>query len=133
MGGSGAGRIPAGDPGKRREMRADRAPAGEKKLLEQACSYIPGSLYLRTQGDEMEILVRGRFLGFRINPLMQLTESTLNASPLPELKPLLELLRRMVRKREKGGISIGNQRTIWTPGGAAGCGDPSGLCSASAL
>ena len=37
----------------------------------------------------MEILVRGRFLGFRINPLMQLTESTLNASPLPELKPLL--------------------------------------------
>lgn len=78
-------------------------PAGEKKLLEQACSYIPGSLYLRTQGDEMEILVRGRFLGFRINPLMQLTESTLNASPLPELKPLLELLRRMVRNGKKEG------------------------------
>ena len=51
----------------------------------------------------MEILVRGRFLGFRINPLMQLTESTLNASPLPELKPLLELLRRMARNGKEEG------------------------------
>lgn len=66
-------------------------------LLERACSYIPGSLYLRCRGDQMELLVRGRFLGFRINPLMQLTEPTLNASPLPELEPLLELVRRMAR------------------------------------
>lgn len=78
-------------------------PAQEKKLLEQACSYIPGSLYLRTQGDQMDLLVRGRFLGFRINPLMPLTEPALNASPLPEVRPLLELVRRLAQNKSKEG------------------------------
>lgn len=68
-------------------------PLKQKQLLEEMCAFIPGNLYLHTHGQQAELLLRGRFLGFRINPLMPVSEPT--ESPLPELELALRLVRLM--------------------------------------
>lgn len=72
-------------------------PHKQKELLDQLCSYIPGNLYLSMHGERAELLLRGRFLGFRINPLMPVEEGCLKESPLPELELALRLMRQMNR------------------------------------
>ena len=69
------------------------SPGREKKLIEKLGSYIPGSLSLHRAGDTLSILLRGRFIGFPINPLGEVNESTLNSDPLPEFGTALELAR----------------------------------------
>ncbi len=63
----------------------------EKRLADKLGEFIPGSLYLHREGDQIDILMRGRFIGFQLNPLMEVHESTLNSDPLKELKTALEL------------------------------------------
>ncbi len=65
----------------------------EEALLERIGSFIPGSLYVNTRGARMDVILRGRFLGWRINPLMEVTAGTLSNDPIPELKQVLELAR----------------------------------------
>lgn len=72
-------------------------PAKQRALLEQIGGFIPGNFYLKAEGETAEVLLRGRFLGFRINPLLPVGEQTLNTSPLPELELLLDLFRLMDR------------------------------------
>jgi len=43
------------------------------------------------------VILRGRFLGFKINPLMDVTENTLSKDPLPELGQILKLARQLCR------------------------------------
>lgn len=66
-------------------------------LAEEIGSLIPGSLYLNTQDNRMYVILRGRFLGFKINPLMDVTENTLAKDPLPELGQILKLARQLCR------------------------------------
>lgn len=73
-------------------------PFKQRALLEEIGGFIPGNFYLKTGGETAEVLLRGRFLGFRINPLLPLSEQILTTSPLPELELLLRLLRLMDRK-----------------------------------
>lgn len=80
---------------RRGEYRKLSLPIKQKELLDQMCSYIPGNLYLYTSGQQAQLLLRGRFLGFRINPLMPVSESA--ESPLPELELALRLVRLMNR------------------------------------
>ena len=68
------------------------AAGREKKLINKLGEFIPGSLYLHRKGEHMDVLLRGRFVGFQINPLGEIHESTLNSDPLPELKTALQLL-----------------------------------------
>ena len=63
----------------------------ERELIKSLGSYIPGSLSLYREGQVLDILLRGRFIGFPINPLGEVRESTLQSDPLPELKTALEL------------------------------------------
>lgn len=81
-------------------MEAGVWKAGEpdsrtQALAEEIGSLVPGSLYLNTQGNRMSVILRGRFLGYRINPLMDVSERTLSADPLPELKKILALARNL--------------------------------------
>lgn len=69
------------------------SPGREKKLIEKLGSYIPGSLSLHRAGDTLDVLLRGRFIGFPINPLGEVRESTLKSDPLPEFQTALELAR----------------------------------------
>lgn len=64
----------------------------EKKLITKLGEFIPGSMYLHRKEESMDVLLRGRFVGFQINPLGEIHESTLNSDPLPELKTALQLL-----------------------------------------
>ncbi len=68
------------------------ASGREKKLITKLGEFIPGSLYLHRKGENLDVLLRGRFIGFQINPLGEIHESTLNSDPLPELKTALQLL-----------------------------------------
>lgn len=68
-----------------------QATPQQKALLEKLGEAIPGSLYLRMEGERLDILLRGRFLGFPVNPLMAVTERTLAADPLPELEAAIRL------------------------------------------
>lgn len=63
------------------------------KLLVELDSFIPGCLYINAEENRLSVILRGRFLGYRINPLMDVSERTLSADPLPELKKILELAR----------------------------------------
>ena len=81
-------------------MEAGVWKAGEpdprtQALAEEIGSLIPGSLYLKTQDNRMYVILRGRFLGFKINPLMDVTENTLSKDPLPELGQILKLARQL--------------------------------------
>ena len=67
-------------------------------LLKEMASFVPGSLYLNTEGDTLHIFFRGRFIAFRINPMMQITESTLRVDPLPETDQALRLALMLARK-----------------------------------
>ena len=67
-------------------------------LLREMASFVPGNLYLNTVGDTMHVFFRGRFIGFRINPLLQLTEKTLRSDPLPEAEQSLRLALMLSRK-----------------------------------
>lgn len=69
----------------------------EQELTEEIGSLIPGSLYLNTQGNRLYVILRGRFLGFKINALMDVTENTLSKDPLPELGAVLKLARRICK------------------------------------
>ena len=73
-------------------------PFKQRALLEEISGFIPGNFYLKTEGETAEVLLRGRFLGFRINPLLPVSEQILRTSPLPELELLLRLVRLMDRK-----------------------------------
>ena len=64
-----------------------------QRLTEEIGSLIPGSLYLKTQDNRIYVVLRGRFLGFKINPLMDVTENTLSKNPFPELDQMLKLAR----------------------------------------
>ncbi len=63
----------------------------ERKLVTKLGSYIPGSLSLCRSGETLDVLLRGRFIGFPINPLGEVNESTLQSDPLPEFGTALEL------------------------------------------
>ena len=63
----------------------------ERKLISKLGEFIPGSLYLHREKDTVDVLLRGRFIGFQINPLGEVHESTLMSDPLPELKQALLL------------------------------------------
>ena len=63
----------------------------EEKLIDRLGSFIPGSLYLHREGGTLDVLLRGRFIGFTINPLEEVTEAVFRSDPLPELKTALEL------------------------------------------
>lgn len=68
-------------------------PPKQTELLEKIGSLIPGSLYFHMEGERMTFLLRGRFLGFRINPLVPVTEKLLCSDPLPELHLAIQLAR----------------------------------------
>ncbi len=72
-------------------------PAAQRRAVEELGSCIPGSLYLRTEGDRLDILLRGRFLGFPVNLLMPVTEKSLTADPLPEVGQSVRLARLLRR------------------------------------
>ncbi|MEM5780262.1 MAG: hypothetical protein AAGU02_03850 [Lawsonibacter sp.] len=63
----------------------------QRELVEKLGALVPGSLYLRMEGERMDLLLRGRFLGFRINPLTAATERNLTTNPLPELDDAIQL------------------------------------------
>lgn len=55
-------------------------PPAARALLEQ----LPGEYSLRTGRQGLYLLLRGRFVGFPINPLLHITEKTMEAALLPE-------------------------------------------------
>lgn len=69
------------------------------ELVESLGELIPGSLYLKAGGETLTLLLRGRFLGFRVNPLVQISEQTLGANPFPELRQAMQLARLMQLER----------------------------------
>lgn len=73
-------------------------PAKALALLREMASFVPGNLYIVSRGDAMHVFFRGRFVGFQINPLMNLTEKTLQANPLPEADQSLHLALLLIRK-----------------------------------
>lgn len=79
-------------------------PKGQMELLEDLGALIPGSLYLRAGGESITVLLRGRFLGSPINPLMPVTEQSMAVNPFPEAERLLALasLMRLGRRATKG-------------------------------
>ena len=78
------------------------------ELLEEIGSLIPGSLYLKMEGDSVNVLLRGRFLGFSINPLAAVTQSLLETDPLPEMGELIQLARLAARKAAEEPVSSTN-------------------------
>ncbi len=81
------------------ETRDLSLPKQQMELVEGLGELIPGSLYLKAGGETLTLLLRGRFLGFRVNPLMQISEQTLCANPFPELGQAMQLARLMRLKR----------------------------------
>lgn len=81
------------------ELDGLKLPKQQLELVEKLGELIPGSLYLQAGGETLTLLLRGRFLGFRVNPLMQINERTLGANPFPELGWALALARLMRLKR----------------------------------
>lgn len=76
-------------------LDALKLPKAQLELLREMGSMIPGNLYLRAKGDSLFVLLRGRFLGFRVNPLMAIQEKTLESNMFPELKQAVQLARLM--------------------------------------
>lgn len=70
-------------------------PKQQMALLEALGELIPGSLYLKAEGETLTLLLRGRFLSFHVNPLVQINEKTLGANPFPELEQAIKLARLM--------------------------------------
>ena len=63
----------------------------QKKILTDLCSFIPGNCYLHMEGEQADLLLRGRFIDYRINPLLEIVEKTLTSDPLPEVKQVIKL------------------------------------------
>jgi hypothetical protein len=61
------------------------------KILQELCSFIPGNCYLHMEGDHADLLLRGRFIDYRINPLLEIVEKTLISDPLPEISQMIQL------------------------------------------
>lgn len=78
-----------------RQGELEGLPPSQREPLEELGALIPGSLYLQAAGDTLTVLLRGRFLGFPLNPLMPLTEKTLAVNPFPELEKTLAFARAM--------------------------------------
>ena len=55
-------------------------PPAARALLEQ----LPGEYSLRTGSQGLYLLLRGRFIGFPVNPLLHITEKTMETALLPE-------------------------------------------------
>lgn len=81
--------VKAGEPN-----RAD-LPKAQMELVEALGSLIPGSLYLKAEKEALTLLLRGRFLGVRLNPLMVINEKTLGTNVFPELEQAMRLARLM--------------------------------------
>lgn len=78
-----------------RQGELEGLPPSQREPLEELGALIPGSLYLQAAGDTLTVLLRGRFLGFPLNPLMPLTEKTLAVNPFPDLEKTLAFARAM--------------------------------------
>lgn len=80
-----------------------RLPKSQMEQLEDLGALIPGSLYLRAEGNTMTVLLRGRFLGFPVNPLMPITETSMAANPFPEVERIIALagLMRLGRRADE--------------------------------
>ncbi|MDD6716715.1 MAG: hypothetical protein PUF49_10140 [Firmicutes bacterium] len=63
----------------------------QKKILTDLCSFIPGNCYLHMEGEQADLLLRGRFIDYRINPLLEIVEKTLTTDPIPEVKQVIKL------------------------------------------
>lgn len=72
-------------------------PGQQLALIKTLGELIPGSLYLRSGGEKLTLLLRGRFLGFPVNPLLPADGRTLQANPFPELNQALQLVQLMKR------------------------------------
>lgn len=90
------------------DTSALQLPGRQMELLEEMGSLIPGSLYLKMEGDSVNVLLRGRFLGFSINPLAAVTQSLLETDPLPEMGELIQLARLAARKAAEEPVSSTN-------------------------
>ena len=62
-----------------------------RRLVKKLGSFIPGSLYLHSGGNTVDILLRARFIGFQINPLGEVSIKLLESDPLPELGQAISL------------------------------------------
>lgn len=71
-------------------------------LAKQMGELIPGSLYLHMEGEKAWALLRGRFVGYPINPLFQVTKNTLVTDPLPEVACFVELVQSWNKASYKG-------------------------------
>lgn len=72
-------------------------PKQQMALVQELGELIPGSLYLQSGGEKLTLLLRGRFLGFPVNPLLPVSRRILQANPFPELEQALRLVRLMRR------------------------------------
>ncbi len=70
-------------------------PKKQMTLVRELGELIPGSLYLHSGGEKLTLLLRGRFLGFPVNPLMSPARINQTADPFPELARAMELMRLM--------------------------------------
>lgn len=70
-------------------------PKRQLALVKELGELIPGSLYLQSGGGKLTLLLRGRFLGFPVNPLLPVNDRSLRANPFPELEQALRLIRLM--------------------------------------
>ena len=68
-----------------------------RRLVKKLGSFIPGSLYLHSEGNSVDILLRARFIGFQINPLGEVSGKLLESDPLPELGQALALAEKLKR------------------------------------
>ena len=72
-------------------------------LVREMASFVPGNLYLHADGETLHVFFRGRFVGFSINPLMNLSERILRANPLPEAEQALRLALMLAAGHERNG------------------------------
>ncbi|WP_205703163.1 MULTISPECIES: hypothetical protein [Acutalibacteraceae] len=70
----------------------------DKFLKKLASEY--GNIYLRVQENKLTMLCRGKFLGFRINPLYPVTSELFLFDPLPEFKKAMDLVQLMSNASE---------------------------------
>ncbi len=61
-------------------------PPSEYQILKEIGEFIPGSLYVYMKGERLVILLRGRFLGYRITRTMPVTDE----NPYPEFLEAVE-------------------------------------------
>ena len=73
-------------------------PGKAAALLREMASFVPGNLYLRSENNALHVFFRGRFVAFPVNPLLNLSEKTLRANPLPEADQALRLALLLAQK-----------------------------------